>query len=82
MRSIMPVARAATLPGAPSEAVSGGSVRSRTRTSAREPATLTPTQLSSGTARITWFFMASASQAGQKEPLSTPQSARARRISH
>ena len=60
---------------------SGAGSRSRTRTTARELSTLTPTQASSGMRRMTPFFIASADHDGQKEPLSTPHSARARRIS-
>ena len=81
MRSIIPLAAAVMLPGAPSLASSGRSILSRTRTSALEPDTLTPAQASSGISSSRWFFTASASQAGQKEPSATPAEASARRTS-
>ena len=77
----MPVLRAVTEYGASLSVTSGASSRSRTRTVARELSTLTPTQASSGMRSMTSFFILSADQVGQNEPLSTPHSARARSIS-
>ena len=60
--------------------MTGGGVRSRTWTLARQPETLTAIQLSSGTSRSTWFRMSSPLRDSPKVPRPTPFLSRARRI--